>query len=125
MSYVVALFGIFFTIFDVFGLIFPSRIIAFVSRWQTQAGLYLAAIIRIVLGVASLFTASTSRAPLYLRILGVVAVVAGVATPFFGLHRFKAVIHWWSRQSIVFIRACLAVVILFGISLIWEVWPLN
>ena len=125
MSYVVALFGIFFTILGIFGLIFPSSIIAFVSRWQTQAGLYLAAIIRIVLGVASLFTASTSRAPLYLRILGVVAVVAGIATPFLGLKKFKEIIDWWSRQSIVFIRACLAVVVLFGLSLIWEVWPLS
>jgi hypothetical protein len=52
MSIVVSLFGIFFAILGVSGLIFPSSIIAFVSRWQTQAGLYLAAIIRIVLGVA-------------------------------------------------------------------------
>lgn len=78
MSIVVSLFGIFFAILGVSGLIFHSSIIAFVSRWQTQAGLYLAAIIRIVLGVALLFTASASRAPIYLRILGVVAVVAGV-----------------------------------------------
>ena len=123
MSYVVALFGIFFTILGIFGLIFPSSVIAFVSRWQNQAGLYLAAIFRIMLGISSLFTASTSRAPHYLRILGVVAIVAGVATPFLGLHRFNAVIDWWSRQSIVFIRACLAVVVFFGLSLIWEVWP--
>lgn len=120
-----ALFGIFFTILGIFGLIFPSRIIVFTSRWQTQAGLYLAAIFRIVLGAASLFTASTSRAPSYLRILGVFAIVAGIATPFLGLRRFKAVLDWWSRQSIVFIRACLAVVVLFGLSLIWEVWPLT
>ena len=81
MSIIVALFGFLYHPGRIWAN-FPSSIISFVSRWQTQAGLYLAAIIRIVLGVASLFTASTSRAPLYLHILGVVAVVAGIATPF-------------------------------------------
>ena len=123
MSYVVALFGIFFTFIGVSGLIFPGSIIAFIYRWHTQAGLYLATIIRIVLGVALLIAASTSRAPLYLVALGIVAIIAGVATPFFGLHRFKAVLDWWSLQSSLFIRVWLAVVVLFGLSLVWAVWP--
>ncbi len=123
MFYVVALFGVFFAALGRFGLIFPSSIIAFASRWHTQTGLYLATIIRIVLGFALLFAATTSRASLYIYILGVVGVVAGVATPFVGLHRFKAVLDWWSRQSSVFIRLWLTVVVIFGLSLIWTVWP--
>ena len=98
---------------------------AFAFRWHTQTGLYPATIIRIVLGFVLLFAATTSRAPFYFYILGVVGVVAGVATPFIGLHRFKAVLDWWSRQSSVLIRLWLAVVVIFGLSLVWAVWPLT
>ena len=69
------------------GVASPSRFIAVVRYFETPAGLYVAAAIRVVLGVALYSSAPASRAPELMRILGSIITVAGVATPFLGRSR--------------------------------------
>ena len=59
------------------GVASPSRLLGVVRKFQTPMGLYFAAALRVVLGVALFFAAPTSRAPDLIRILGVVIIVMG------------------------------------------------
>ena len=69
------------------GVVSPSRFLAVVRFFETPKGLYVAAALRVALGVALFLAAPSSRAPDALRIFGVLAVVAGVATPLLGRSR--------------------------------------
>jgi uncharacterized membrane protein YidH (DUF202 family) len=86
-------------------------------------GLYFVAGIRVLLGVALIFAAPTSRAPDVIHILGVVIIVIGVITLFFGLERFGRLLDWWSAQGSGFVRGWAVLALVFGLSLAYAVVP--
>ena len=105
------------------GIVSPSRLLGVVRHLQTPMGLYFAAGIRVLLGVALLFAAPTSRAPDLIYILGVFIIVIGVITPFFGLKRFRRLLDWWSARGSAFIRGWAVLALLFGLSLAYAIVP--
>lgn len=125
MTLAVALFGLFVSALGIGGLLSPRRLLALVSRAQLQLGIYFIAGIRLLLGVALLLAAPSSRAVPYLQVLGGLAVASGMITPFFGVRRFNAVLAWWRKQGPWSVRVWSAFVLLFGLSLVWAVLPLE
>ena len=109
--------------FGALGIASPSRLLALVRRLQTPIGLYFAAGIRVLFGVALLFAAPTSRAPGLIYILGVFIIIIGVITPFFGLERFRRLLDWWSAQGSAFVRGWAVLALLFGLSLAYALVP--
>ena len=109
--------------FGALGIASPSRLLGVVRRFQTPAGLYFAAGIRVLLGVALLFAAPASRAPGLVFVLGVVILVIGVITPFFGLERFRSLLDWWSAQGSTFVRGWAVVALAFGLALAYALGP--
>ena len=109
--------------FGALGIASPSRLVGLVRRLQTPMGLYFAAGIRVLLGVALLFAAPTSRAPGLIYILGIVIIVIGLITPFFGLERFRSLLDWWSAQGSAFVRGWAVLALVFGLSLAYAVVP--
>ena len=107
----------------VWGVLVPSRLIAFAARFGTTRGLWFAAGIRVVLGLALWFAAPASRAPLLLQVLGAIALVAGLMLPFIGLERFKALLDWWTQLSPVAIRVSAVFSIAFGAAVLWALMP--
>ncbi len=105
------------------GLVSPSRPIRLVRYFQTPAGLYFAAAVRLVMGMALFFAAPASRAPEVLRILGVVIIIAGVVTPFFGLERFGRLVDWWSAKGPALVRAQAAFALALGLLLAFALVP--
>ena len=109
--------------FGALGIASPSRLLGVVRYFQTPMGLYFAAGIRVLLGVALLFAAPTSRAPGLIYILGVFIIIIGVITPFFGLERFRRLLDWWSAQGSAFVRGWAVLALLFGLSLAYAIVP--
>jgi len=109
--------------FGALGIASPSRLLGVVRHFQTPMGLYFAAGVRVLLGVALLFAAPTSRAPGLIHILGVVIIVIGVITLFFGLERFRRLLDWWSAQGSAFVRGWAVLALVFGLSLAYAVVP--
>jgi hypothetical protein len=107
----------------VVGTVSPSTLLRLVGWFQTPTGLYVAAAIRIVLGAALFLAAPTSRAPKALRVLGVFIFVAGLATPVFGLDRFRGVIEWWAARGQAFMRVWAGFALVFGLLLAYAVMP--
>jgi uncharacterized membrane protein HdeD (DUF308 family) len=109
--------------FGALGIASPSQLLALVRRFQTPIGLYFAAGIRVLFGLALLFAAPTSRAPALIYILGIFVIVIGLITPFFGLERFRRLLDWWSAQGPAFVRGWAVVALLFGLSLAYALVP--
>jgi len=123
MTLVALVLSLFVAALGALGVASPLRLLGVVRYFQTPAGLYFAAALRVVLGVALFFAAPTSRAPELLRILGVVSIVGGVITPFFGLERFRKLLDWWSARGSTFVRAWAAIALAFGLFLAYAVVP--
>src|SRR5438105_773325 len=67
------------------------------GRWvATPGGLYAVAGLRIPLGVVFVVAAPASRAPRTVRVIGVLVIVAGLTTPWFGVARSRAILDWWA-----------------------------
>ncbi|MEK6757450.1 MAG: hypothetical protein AABZ02_14960 [Bacteroidota bacterium] len=94
MILVALVLSVFIVALGVFGIIAPSRLLAVARSFQTPAGLYFAAVFRFVLGVALLLAARTSRSPQIVYLLGLIILIAGLMTPFFGLERFRRLLDW-------------------------------
>ena len=105
----------------VVGLISPARQVAFVSRWESSAGLWTSAGLRLVFGIALWFVAPASRTPVVLQALAVLSVAVALLLPFLGLARFQAILAWWCRQSPAVIRAWSVAAVVFGSFILWAV----
>jgi len=125
MTMAVALFGLFVAALGIAGILSPERLLALVTRVQSRLGLSFISGIRLLAGVALFFAAPASRAPLYLQLVGGLALVAGIATPFVGTRRFESVMAWWRARAPWAVRSWSAFVLSFGLSLVWAVFPLE
>ncbi len=118
---VVVVFGLLLVGLGGLGAVSPARLLDSVRRIQTPAGLYLAAAVRIVLGVALILAAPDSRAPELARVFGIFVVLAGLVAPFFGLERFRGLLDWWADRGEGFVRAWGIVAGAIGVGLVWLV----
>jgi uncharacterized membrane protein YidH (DUF202 family) len=103
------------------GVVAPSVLLEFGRSLQTTNVLYVVAAVRVVFGAALLWAAPRSRMPRILRVLGVLIIIAGVATPLFGIERSRAMFDWWSSQGAFFTRAWAIVAIAFGLFVVYAV----
>ncbi len=117
------LLGVFSLLMGVWGVLAPSRLADFATRFGSKGGLWVAAAIRLVFGLALWFAAPASRAPLLLQVLGVIALVAAVVLPFMGVDRFKRLIDWWTGLSPAAMRFNSLFAIAFGAAVLWALLP--
>ena len=80
LAFVVAAIG-------VLGVTAPAVLLEFGRSLQSTGALLVVAALRVAFGAILLWAAPDSRTPRTLRIIGVLVVVAGVATPFLGVER--------------------------------------
>lgn len=122
MSLIVTLFGIVIAALGIAGLIRPGSLIGFVSAaWRLRAGLYLAIVLRLVLGVALIGAASSSRFPDALGILGVISIIGALVASSLGFERLRAFVQWWAARPSGFVRAWGLVAAGFGGFLVYSV----
>jgi len=76
------------------GFAVPDLKLALERSTMTSSGLYAIAVLRIAIGLVFVFAAPASRAPRTLRVLGLVVIIAGLTTPWFGVTRAQAILNW-------------------------------
>ena len=86
---------------------------------MTPTGLYAIAALRIAIGLVFVFAAPASRAPRMLRVLGLIVIIAGLATPWFGVARARAVLNWLANAGPLLIRLDAGVGMALGGSLVY------
>ena len=115
--------AVFTLLMGVWGVLAPSRLVDFATRFGTTGGLWFAAAIRVVFGLALWFAGPASRAPLLLQVLGAITLVAGVMLPFLGVDRFKALLDWWTKLSPTAMRIWCLFAVAFGAAILWALMP--
>ena len=105
------------------GMFAPERLMTFVtSAMDKYWGIYIAVIVRLVLGSALIIVAPASLFPIIFQTLGVIAVVAAIALVLLGRERIRRFIAWWSeRFSASIVRLWLLFGVAFGGFLIYGV----
>jgi hypothetical protein len=87
------------------GVVAPGVLVNLGRQSATSVGLYVVAAVRIVVGLLLIGASSSSRMPRTLRIVGIVALIAGLATPFLGVERARTIMEWWLSPGPVVVRA--------------------
>jgi hypothetical protein len=123
MAFVALVLSLFVAALGALGMFSPMRLLDIVRHFQSPAGIYAAAALRIILGVVLFLAAPTSRAPEVVRILGIIILVAGLITPLFGLERFRRLLDWWSARGPAFMRVWAGFALAFGLLLAYTVVP--
>jgi len=96
------------------GIVMPDTLLSVGRYVVTPNGLYAVAALRVGIGLVLMLVARVSRAPKTLRTLGAVVFVAGLATPFFGVDRARAVLDWEATQGTALIRIGAVLAVLAG-----------
>jgi hypothetical protein len=103
------------------GLVAPGVLVTIGQHSVTPAGLYVVAALRVVIGLVFLGAASPSRMPRTLRVIGIVALVAGLTTPFLGVERARAIMSWLLAPGPVVVRLLALLAVAFGAFIIYAV----
>ena len=74
--------------------VLPEQLLS-IADWESRAGLYIAASVRIITGLLLIFSASATRYPRGLRILGFLVLLVGLILPFVSLELWAGLIRWW------------------------------
>ena len=81
-------------VLGVAGVVIPDTVIATGRHFVSPSGVCAAAAFRVGVGLVLILAARESRAPGILRAIGAVVLVAGVATPLFGVEAARARLDW-------------------------------
>ena len=85
----------------------------------TPAGLYAIAALRIAIGLVFVLAAPASRAPRTVRVLGLIVIIAGLMTPWFGVARARAVLNWFATAGPLLMRVDAGVGVALGGFLVY------
>lgn len=105
------------------GIVSPAQLVSAMRVVATPAGLYGIGALRIGMGLVLFWSAATSRAPRALRAFGVLFVVAGLATPIFGVARTVAAMDYASTHGGLLLRIAGTVLLAFGAFVAYAVTP--
>ena len=106
--------GLLITAFGALGILAPSGLVWIAQHSVTPVQLYGIAAVRVAFGVLLISVAAASRAPKTLRVVALIPLVAGIATPFVGVERAPAIIQWWSQQGSGVVRLTALAVLALG-----------
>lgn len=100
------------------------RLLLGIARYSvTPGGIWAAAALRVAIGVILLRAAARSRASRMLRILGWIAIVAGVLTAAARVDQVQAIVRWWLAQGPIGMRLWPGLALLFGAFIVWAAAP--
>ena len=86
-----------------------------------KTGMWVVTALRAVLALGLLAAASESKAPMVLRILGLIILIVAIVVPILGLDRHRRMIDWWLARDRKIQIICGAASFVFGIFLIYVI----
>ncbi len=95
------------------GMYSPDSLVKMVTLTMKQSyGIYVAVIVRLILGATLIIVAPVSRFPIIFNVIGWIAIIAAVGLILIGQENVGRIIAWFERFSTSIIRQWL----LFGIA---------
>ena len=97
----------------------PALAHEWTRMFADKSGMWIATAIRAVLALGLLAAASESKAPLLLRLLGLLILIVAIVMPILGLDRHRRMIDWWLARRRTVEILCGATAFVFGIGTIY------
>lgn len=104
-------------------LLTPARFAALVGWMQVPPRLYLAACIRLAIGVTFFLAARSSRATLVFYFLGIVMAAGGIVTPMIGQGLARPILDAWLRGGSGVVRGWGVAALLLASFMLWALQP--
>lgn len=79
------------------------------------------AALRVFIGLVLLGASSASRTPKTLRVLGILALAGGLATPLLGVERARTIMDWMLAPGLVVVRLGAVLALALGSFIIYVV----
>jgi hypothetical protein len=99
------------------GVFWPTGLIDF-AKWSfTPKGIYVAAAVRVVIGLLLLVAAGATATPKTVRVLGAILLAAGIATAFLNADMAQRLASWWLENGEDRLRITACVPLAVGIFL--------
>jgi hypothetical protein len=103
------------------GAYLPNEFVAVVRFFQAPPMIYVAALVRIAIGVILWLAARDSRTPLFFQVLGAFVFVGGALTPFFGSAIGRTIIDMWVSYGHAMVRTWGLIATCLGVFIIYSV----
>ncbi len=97
------------------GVFWPEGLMQLAKFSFTTTGIYVTAIVRVIIGALLLIAAGATRAPKAVRVIGLVIVVAGIASAFITAERAASLQDWLSGHGPNPLRIAACVPLLAGL----------
>ena len=123
MKWAALVIGMFLTCVGLVGLAVPMALFEVARTGQSAPWIYLAAAVRVLIGVVLYFAAPRSRLPLVMAVLGTVIFMAGVLTPLAGSGAAILILDSWSVLGPVVVRLFGILALLIGGVVIYATLP--
>jgi len=122
---IVAGFGVLIMGIGLMMAISPGTLIDFAESILSPGGLGFAAAMRVTLGVLLWAASGASRTPKTLKVFGVLFVLGGLAIPFIGVDRMRAMVDWGIVQGDGWMRANSLIAVTMGAFFVWATLTTN
>jgi hypothetical protein len=119
MAFIVAAIGVVVAVFGALGLVSPNRLEKLLSLVEPRSRFFIAVLSRIVIGVALLVAGGDTRFPIEILVLGLLALLAGIALIALGAGLFDALVRWFLGWPSLLIRFWAAAAITIGAFLVY------
>jgi hypothetical protein len=105
------------------GIVAPDAFVGVVRFFQTSSMIYVAAVLRVAIGIVLLCAVTESRLPIFLRVFGILIVIGGVLTPFVGVQFAHTIIALWTSRGPGLVRLFAVVSLALGLLTVYAVTP--
>jgi len=102
-------------------IVAPAKARDLAQLFNDKRGMWVATAIRAVLALGLLAAAGESKAPMPLRLLGLLVLIVAILIPILGLDRHRHMIEWWIARPRTMQILWGAVTFVFGIALIYVI----
>lgn len=124
MAIALAIFSSVIVLLSLYGVLYTSSLVSFVSRSMAgRSGLWAAVVARLVLAVLLWFSAPLSLTPTTFSVLAVVVLVAAFALPVVGRQRVLMLMEWVANRPPSVISLWCLLGVAFGGFLLWSISP--
>jgi len=98
-------------------IIVPATLRDILEKFIKKNWLWPVSALRIILGAVFILAADQCSMPLFITVMGVVLISAGISIPIVGRKRTEYMARWWLNQKDWMIRIWAFATMLFGIAL--------
>jgi drug/metabolite transporter (DMT)-like permease len=103
-------------------VIFKPALVQDLARlFADKSGMWIGAAIRAVLALGLFAAAAESKAPMLLRLLGLLILVTAIVMPILGLDRHRRMIDWWLGRKRTTQMLCGVAAFVLGVVLIYVI----